>query len=441
MLRFLATPWVGRVGFRSTMSRKRSSAPLTGELFDRGSFDRPTKTPAPRRPRGMRPGPRTTGVPAADDADPELPDTVLDLEDDDALLDLAGTASLAGEPTLPAAQLPTGPPQVVSSGEPVRELEYAGGIHLTDSILWCDCDRRRDLVFLSHAHADFAGKNRRILATDKTVKILTRASGKVDALTSPYKRRFTLGPLSLEMHPAGHVLGSAQLLIERGDRRIVYTSDVCTRPTATVEKAKPVPCDVLAIPATYGLPIYRFPPREEVLEQIKKFIERCFEDHATPVLFAEQIGTSQELMRLLGEEGLKLRVHGSIYDIAKIYRELGVSLPGSRRFGGTPSRDEVVIFPPILRKHAAIRKLKKYRTAIISGRAVEPGFAFQQRVDEAFALADAADHDELLAFIKETGAQEIYLSDGYVDELATELRALGLRVFPVVPPVQLKLGL
>jgi Cft2 family RNA processing exonuclease len=241
------------------------------------------------------------------------------------------------------------------------------------------------------------------------------------------------------MHPAGHVLGSAQLLIERNGRRVVYTSDVCTRTMATVEKAKPVPCDVLAIPATYGARLYRFPPREEVLESIRRFVERCFEDHATPVLIAELLGTAQELMRSLGEAGLKLRVHGSIYDVAKIYKELGVSLPGSRRFGGTPARDEVVIFPPILRKHAAIRKLKKSRTAIVSGRAVEPGFAFQQRVDEAFPLADACDHDELVAFIEETGAGEIYLSGGHVDELGEELRGKGHRVFPLDPPVQLKL--
>lgn len=339
----------------------------------------------------------------------------------------------------PAPDLAPSEPTPRAPGEPFREFEYAAGIHLTDSILWCDADRRRDLVFLSHAHSDYIGKNRRILATDKTVKILTRASGKVDALTSPYRRRFTLGPLSLEMHPAGHVLGSAQLLIERGGRRIVYSCDVSTRPTSTVEKAKPVACDVLALPATYGLPIYKFPPREEVVERIKKFIERCFEEHATPVLFAEQIGLSQELMSSLGQAGFKLRVHGSIYDVAKIYRELGVTLPGSRRFSGTPSRDEVVIFPPILRKDAAIRKLKKFKSAIVSGRAVEPGFAFTQRVDEAFPLANCADHDELLAFIKETGAQEIYLTEGYMEEFATELRAIGYRAFPVLPPQQLKL--
>lgn len=330
-------------------------------------------------------------------------------------------------------------PSELSFGEPAREFEYNGGIHLTDSILWCDADRRTDLSFISHAHNDFIGKNRRILATDKTVRIITRASGKVEALTSPYRRSFTLGPLTMEMHPAGHILGSAQLLITRNDKRLVYTNDVNPRQTATTERAKPIPCDTLVIPATYGLPMFRFPPREEVYEQIKTFVERCLEDKATPVLIANQIGTSQELMRLLGEAGFRLRVHRSIYDVAKIYRDLGVNLPGSRRFAGTPARDEVVIFPPILRKHASIRKLRKSQTAMVSGNSADQGYVFRHRVDQAFILSDTADYEDLITFIIETGASEVYLSSGYIDELSADLRARGVRVYSLVKPEQLSL--
>jgi putative mRNA 3-end processing factor len=341
------------------------------------------------------------------------------------------------EPPPPAPR--RDPPPALSFGEPVREFEWNGGVHLTDSILWCDADRRSDLSFISHAHLDFIGKNRRILATDKTVRVITRASGKVEALTSPYRRSFTLGPLTMEMHPAGHVLGSAQLLITRDGKRLVYTSDVNPRPTVTAEHAKPIPCDSLVIPATYGVPMYRFPPREEVYEQIKTFVDRCLEDRATPVLIANQIGTSQELMRMLGEAGYRLRVHRSIYDVAKIYRELGVSLPGSRRFAGSPARDEVVIYPPILRKHASIRKLRKSQTAIVSGNAADPGYVFRHRVDAAFPLSDCADYEDLVNFILATGTPEVYLSSGYIDEFSADLRARGLRVYSLLKPEQLSL--
>ncbi len=348
-------------------------------------------------------------------------------------------------PPASPAEVPLEPPPAQSKreslyfDEPFREFEHNGGVHLADSILWCDADRRHDLCFISHAHADYIGKNRRILATDQTVRILTRGTGKIDSLTSPYRRSFTLGPLELEMHPAGHVLGSAQLLITRDGRRIVYTSDVNTRVTATAEAAEPIPCDVLAIPATYGLPMYRFPPREEVIGKIERFVADCLEDRATPVLIANQIGTAQELMQILGKAGHRLRVHRSIFDVAKVYKEHGIDLPGSRRFQGSPAKDEVVIFPPILRRHASIRRLRKYRTALVTGRALDEGFVHRHRVDAAFPLSDSADHTELLAFIEGTGAAEIYLVGGHIEEFGETLRARGHRVYSLIPPQQLSL--
>lgn len=400
-----------------------SRDPETGDLF------------APRSAERSIP-------PAIEEHEPDLGDQSsredLDREDEERE---AGEAEAEAEKTPPPElePAPRPPRPAFSFGEPVREFEYNGGIHLTDSILWCDADRRTDLSFISHAHNDFIGKNRRILATDKTVRIITRASGKVEALTSPYRRSFTLGPLTMEMHPAGHVLGSAQLLITRDGKRLVYTNDVNPRQTATAERARPIPCDTLVLPATYGLPMFRFPPREEVYEAIKTFVVRCLEDRATPVLIANQIGTAQELMRMLGEAGYRLRVHRSIYDVAKVYRDLGVNLPGSRRFAGTPARDEVVIFPPILRKHASIRKLRKSQTAMVSGNAADPGYVFRHRVDAAFPLSDTADYEDLITFIQETGAHEVYLSSGFIDEMSADLRSRGIRVYSLVKPQQLSL--
>ena len=241
------------------------------------------------------------------------------------------------------------------------------------------------------------------------------------------------------MHPAGHILGSAQLLITRGGRRIVYTSDVNTRQCATVERGEPIACDVLAIPATYGLPQFRFPPREEVIEEVKRFIDRSLDERATPVLIAHKIGTSQELMHVLGNAGYRLRVHRSIYEVGKLYKDLGVSIPNARSFQGPPARDEVVLFPPILRRHVSIRKLKKAKTLLLTGRALDEGFVFRARVDAALPLSDSADYEDLLAFVQKTGAREVYLTDGQVDAFAETLSARGIRAYSLVPPRQLSL--
>lgn len=405
------------------MSRKRSSAPSTPELFERGAVVRPQRASSPRRRRATTRGTSAAGTQAAH----LFPDHG----------DVPPGTLIAQDPSPDEHPID---PRDLFFDEPYRDFEYVGGIHLTNSILWCDAERKRDLCFLSHAHFNFIGKNRRILATDKTVKILTRKSGKIDALTSPYKRPFTLGPLRLEMHPAGHVLGSAQLLIERKDRRLVFAPDVCMRRSATVEKAAPVSCDTLVVTPTYGDPMYRFPDRADVFKQIQSFVDNALSDGATPVLIANPIGTAQELMRLLGDEGYRLRVHGSIYDVAKVYKSCGVSLPNSRRFAGTPARDDVVIFPPILKRHVSIRKLRKSRSALITGRAVEAGFKFQQRVDEVFAFSDTADYRELQQYIADTGASEVYLyGSPHVERFGEVLRKKGLKVLPLVEPKQLEL--
>lgn len=324
--------------------------------------------------------------------------------------------------------------------QPFREFEHSsGGVHLADSVLWFDADRRRELSFISSAHADFVGKNRRILATDQTVRILTRGSGRIEALTSPYRRSFALGPLELEMHPAGRMLGSAQLLVQRDNRRILYTNDFLTSKLVTCERAKPIPCDVIALPATYGRPDFRFPDREEVTEQIIEFVDRSFEDKLTPVLVTPPLGVAQELIYTLGKRGIRVRAHRSIHDVAKVYAELGVNLLAAKRLQGKPARDEVVLVPPILRHASAIKKLERHRTALVSGRAVEPSYVFHMRVDQAFPLAEAADHAELLSFVRATGAEEIYLTSGYIDELSASLRKLGCRVYPLVRPEQLEL--
>lgn len=389
-------------------ARRRSDGPFTPDLFDPGARDRARPADGTDRPAS---GPSLLALDPAP-GPPEAPEVVRDRETEpDAFFD-----------------------------QPFREIEHGpGGLHLTDSVLWFDADRRRELSFISSAHADFVGKNRRILATEETVKILTRGSGRIEALTSPYRRSFALGPLELEMHPAGRMLGAAQLLVQRDGRRILYTNDFITHRLSTSERAKPVPCDVLAMPATYGRRDFRFPAREEVLEAIVGFVDRSFEDKHTPVLIASPLGVAQELMYVLGKRGLRVRAHRSMHDVAKVYSELGVNLLSAKRLQGKPARDEVVLVPPILRHATAIKKLERHRTALVSGRAIEPDHVFHLRVDEAFALGEAADHADLVTFAEACGAEEVYLTSGYVQELAADLRERGHRVYPLVRPEQLPL--
>lgn len=323
-------------------------------------------------------------------------------------------------------------------GGPLHDFEHIGGVHLAGSVLWFDASRKNGLNFLSSAGAGEIGKNRRFLCTEATARLASRGRGKLDVLTAPYGSPLTVGELRMTLHPAGHLLGSAQLEVERNGRRVIYAGDVSTRPSATTLRAEARPCSALALPATYGAPGFSFPPREEVLEGIQSFIESCLADKKVPVLLAPPMGIAQELLVSLGRLDVKLKVHKSIADVAKMYAELGLTLPPYKRLTKAVSRGEVLIMPPILRT-SVDGLIADARVALVGPRSVDAAHVHQLRVMEAFPLSNVADRAELSAFILETGAEDVFLTGGAVSEFAYGLRDAGIRVHELLPREQLEL--
>ena len=320
-----------------------------------------------------------------------------------------------------------------------KVFEWLDGVHVSNSIIWCDSNRKGGLNFLASSVSAESRRDRRIITSEETLKIAGRGKGKLEALTPNWGQQLTLGELKLTLFPSGHVLGAAQLLIEKGTQRIVYAHDVCTRSSETHVSGKPIACDVLAIPATFGSRLHRFPAREEVLTDIRLFVQRCLEDKATPVLIANQIGVAQNLIAYLGHLGFKLKVHRSIYAVAKVYEDVGVKLPPFKKFTKAVVKGEVLIIPPILRQHESVTRLKDARTALVSPKAIDPAYVYQMRVFAAFPLSNTADSKELLDFVKLTEARDVYLTGGYVDEFGEKLQNLGFRVHRLMAPQQLSL--
>jgi putative mRNA 3-end processing factor len=318
-------------------------------------------------------------------------------------------------------------------------VEFAHGIHLCGTSLWCDATRAVELCFVSHAHSDHLVRHPRIIATERTRRLCEHRLGRLSVLASPYRRPFALGPLELELFPAGHVLGSAQLRVRTDQGDLVYTGDLNLEASRTAERAQVVPSDVLVIEATYGHPRYVFPPRAQVEARVVDFVVRCLEAEVTPVLYAYPLGKAQELCHLLGEKGISTRVHASIYEICRIYRECGVDLPLVKRFHGTPAGNEAVVFPFRLQGARAIRALKKARTAAVTGWALDPRARHRFRTDEAFPLSDHADYPSLLRYVEVARPARVYTVFGFAEELARMLRQQGVEASPLVSPRQMEL--
>jgi putative mRNA 3-end processing factor len=320
------------------------------------------------------------------------------------------------------------------------ELRSAG-LFVTGTALWLDAHQKSELSFVSHAHADHIARHERVIATSPTVRLMSHRLGALAAaLPAPYNRPFELGSLCIELLPAGHILGSAQIRIIRSDgRRIAYTGDLNLAPSLTAEPAQVAECDTLIIESTFGHPRYRFPPKEKVLSEIQSWVRQQLDRHTTPVLLSYALGKSQEIIKFLGNCGFEICAQDSVYELSAIYRELGVPLAAVRRFSGSVKPGEVLIFPPHLCRSPALCRIWPRSTAVLTGWAVDPVAVRRYPADAAFPLSDHADFVSLLAYVKKTKAREVITHHGFAEEFAEALLDAGIDARPIGRPQQLSL--
>jgi len=314
---------------------------------------------------------------------------------------------------------------------PELEVERAAhGLRLRGTQLYLEPIGRPQLGFLAHARGVRAILPERTIATAATVALLEtaqpRALRKAAALPAGWGKPFSLGSLTLTVHPAGHLLGSAQLHCELGSRSVLYTGDLGgagARAPATAEPREQVPCDVLFLRATYGHPRYSFPPRAEVLQDLSRFVAATLRERRTPIVLAAPLGGSQEVVRHLGEH--ELRLHAAPLRFCDVYRAQGIELPPTQPLG-VAKPGQVIVLPAHPRSRRLVSDFEPYRTCLLSGRAAEPGFAAQVGVDMALPLSDHAGFPDLLDYAVRSGASRVVVVHGNAEELVDALRQRGL---------------
>ena len=319
---------------------------------------------------------------------------------------------------------------------------HRGELHVPGSGLWLAARRRAPCAFVSHAHGDHIGRHERTIATPATLALMAHRLGnprKGEWLPAGYREPFGIGELTVELFPAGHVLGSAQIRISRDGHAVGYSGDLCLEPTLTAEPAEVVECDTLVLESTFGAPRYVFPPKHEVLGRVRAFVDDALSDGAVPVLFGYALGKAQEILKHLAERGYRCLAHPVVHGVNQIYEALGVALPGVRPLGPEGAGPgEVVVCPPHLAGSTAMRGVRRRRTAVLTGWALD-GAAEHRGVDAAFPLSDHADFPSLVAYARATGAGRVYTVHGHADGFAAALRREGIRAEPLREVLQLEL--
>ncbi|TMC03303.1 MAG: MBL fold metallo-hydrolase [Chloroflexi bacterium] len=319
-----------------------------------------------------------------------------------------------------------------------REVVWDRGVSLPGHRLWLDPLVVRSFAFISHAHTDHARRHKEALLTPQTLALIPEARRPRGWRMLGFGETMRRGEGRVTLYPAGHMLGSAQLLCEHEGHRLLYTGDLKLRHGAS-RADTPIPgADVVVIESTYGQPHFRFPDADTVTEAVALWCRRALDANATPVLLANAMGKAQEVMLALAPHGFRFALEERCVPFARGYEAAGVTLPDWIPLDGNPG-DRVVVVPPVGKD--AIRALPRYRTALISGWAQDAGFWRVFGADLAFPLSDHCDFDELLEVIRRSGANKVYTVHGFPEDFARHLRKRGVRAHALHATEQLALAL
>lgn len=318
----------------------------------------------------------------------------------------------------------------------------AEGLFVRPGGFFLDPVRPVSLAIVSHGHSDHARPgHREVIATPETCAILAErygdeAFGRIRPL--PIGEVIELGEARVRLEPAGHVLGSAQVVIEWHGMRAVWSGDYKRRPDPTCVPFAFVPCDLWITEATFGLPVFRHPPAEQEIAKLLR-VRDANPDRAI-VVGAYGLGKSQRLIALLRRAGYDrpIYLHGALLSLCGLYERLGVPLgpvlPATVGERGRSRQDlagEIVIAPPSALADRWIRRLPDPLAAFASGWMRVKQRAKQRRVELPLVISDHADWDELLATCAEVEAEEVWITHGREEALVHALGLRGIRARPL----------
>jgi DNA ligase-1 len=324
------------------------------------------------------------------------------------------------------------------------EVEFRNGVWLPQVGWWLDAHFPVDRSFVSHAHFDHLATHREILCSQGTARLMrARLPGERVEHVLPFGHTERLTEnCAVTLHPAGHIFGSAQSLLEHEEHgRLLYTGDFKLRAGLSAEPCATPPADVLIMETTFGRPHYVFPPTDVVLADIAHFCRVALDEGETPVLFGYSLGKSQELLSGLTAARLPVMLHPQTLRLTKIYEEFGRTFPAYREFDPAALAGHVVICPPQSAASPFLRRIGPRRTAIITGWAVDPGAVYRYQCDAAFPLSDHADFPDLLRFVERVNPRRVLTLHGFAAEFAAILRDRGLEAWAINQDNQLEFGL
>ena len=308
------------------------------------------------------------------------------------------------------------------------------GLYCPPGDFYIDAWRPVERTLVTHGHSDHArpGHGHYLAHTDSAGVLRARLGEGITLQTLAYGEATEHRGVKISLHPAGHVLGSAQVRLEHGGRVWVLSGDYKTEADGTCAPFEPVPCQVFVTESTFGLPIYRWPTQAELFAQIDHWWRSNAKEGRASVLFCYAFGKAQRLLHGVDSSIGPIVVHGALEPLNAAYRTAGVALPPTLRVSD-PGVDAamlsraLVLAPPSAQGTPWLRRFgSNYADAFASGWMQLRGARRRRAVDRGFVMSDHADWPGLLSAIAGTGAERVFVTHGSVQVLVRWLREAGL---------------
>jgi putative mRNA 3-end processing factor len=282
---------------------------------------------------------------------------------------------------------------------------------------------------ITHGHSDHARLGMgEYHAAREGLPILRWRLGQQRYLAREYGEVFEMGHARVSLHPAGHVLGSAQVRIEVDGEVWVVSGDYKRQPDPTCAPFQVVPCDTFITEATFGLPVYRWPDTSAVAREIVAWRDHCGGRGETAVLFCYALGKAQRLLgELMAHTDRPALVHGGIESGVQVYRDCGIQMLETRPVAGTKDcAGELVLAPPSAAGSPWMRRFRHAQLGFASGWMRIRGNRRRRNYDRGFVVSDHADWPALVDTVRDTGARRVIATHGNTDAIVRALCEAGI---------------
>ena len=315
-------------------------------------------------------------------------------------------------------------------------VHTALGLYCPKADVYLDPWKPVKKAILSHGHADHARwGSSSYLCTPTAAPVIKYRLGDINLETLPFGEEKLINGVSFSFHPAGHILGSAQIKVSYKGEIVVFSGDYKTANDGFSEAFEPVKCHTFITESTFGLPVYHWQDQKWVFNEMEEWCKNNRNNGQLSILYGYSLGKAQRILQGLPESVGPIFTHSTIEAVLNVMRNQGVSLkntiPVNEHLTRADLLSGVIIAPPAVQNSNWLKKFEPIRNGVVSGWMALIGARRRRNADKGFVLSDHADWEGLNEAISLTGAENVFVTHGYTDILSKWLIDKGLNAHPL----------